>query len=91
VKELAPPKGCNEWGTVASREPPVVVLYPHLPEEGALEVERTLLHELLHIGLDILPEDEDIALGLEGKMWKWLPVRQKRILNTMLQEGGFDG
>lgn len=60
----------------------LVHLYPH---PGDVPPEKTGLHELIHIALNLDGEKkhEDWAYALEEMLWKRLPKKHKAVLHDM--------
>ena len=96
-KNLRPPASNTCLATIDEEEL-VVEMFPHEPKKHP-PLEQTLLHELLHIGLDLdglwdrrLLNDlwnEDAKKGttywLERYLWRRLTQQQKDILTHLLE------
>lgn len=99
-KELRPPVGNDNLATCDDEELEVV-LYPHDAERHP-PLEQTLLHELIHIGLDLdglwdrkllsANHQEHRKRGttywLEKYLWRRLTQTQKGILTGIVAGGG---
>jgi hypothetical protein len=98
LKELRPPANNEDLGTVGEEgEEIICTLYPHDPKKHP-EVEQTLWHEMLHIGLDLdgiwdrrlcgkLYKEKDkkgATYWLEKYCYKRLTTQQKGILTELI-------
>jgi len=63
-------------------------MFPRVMDEKDPPLEMTLLHELLHIGLDLDAsyDANGVTYWLEKYVWRKLSVEQKAILTGMLED-----
>ncbi len=66
----------------------VVTMHPKVRGLADPPLEQTLLHELLHLGLDLDEEwdNNGVMLALESYIWRRLTPQQKQYLADMLEE-----
>jgi hypothetical protein len=89
-KEMTARVGTGKTLAHLDEEEMQVVMFPRVMGDGDPDppLEMTLLHELIHIGLDLDGDydGEGITYWLERYIWKRLTVEQKAILTKMLEE-----
>lgn len=87
-KNLNAQIGAGKTLATIDEDSSTIIMYPRVLSEKDPPLEQTLLHELLHIGMDLDGEYDGsgVTYWLEQYLWRRLTVEQKAVLTKMLEE-----